>query len=75
MKKAYSIARFDRCGSKVNEDLFVYAHCIEMLNNNADSQVRMHITLREQFEEHCLNKKRTQGKKKRPPQYRGHGTS
>jgi hypothetical protein len=30
MKKAYSIARFDRCGSKVNEDLFVYAHCIKM---------------------------------------------
>ena len=75
-----------------------------MLNNNADSQVRMHIALREQFEKHCLNNKRTQGgkkidlpsievttrhdmrlfflmgmtpagKKKKPPQCRGHDTS
>jgi hypothetical protein len=27
---AYSIARPDRSGSKVNEDLFVYAHCLKM---------------------------------------------
>ena len=29
MKKAYSISRVDRCGSQVNEDIFVYAYCIQ----------------------------------------------
>jgi len=29
MKRAYSISRVDRCGSQVNEDIFVYAHCIQ----------------------------------------------
>jgi hypothetical protein len=30
MKRAYSISRVDRCGSQVNEDIFVYAHCIQL---------------------------------------------